>query len=240
MVSRRNGTEYNGAITPHAVVLMPEWLEALSPKVWLPDNSITGVADGGTVASWPDWSGNAVTPVQATEGNKPLSRATGGPNGRACIEFDGLADHLRKTSVTWNQPAHVFLVAKFMTAPGANETLVDGGVANSIRIFADTGKYAIYAGGAEIVRTVQNLDTNWHLLECKFDGTSSSIKLDNNTAVVGNAGTNNPSGLILGLAGDVGTGPCDCRIAEVIGFASILSAGNTTTVRSNLQTKYAL
>src|SRR5262245_13524936 len=96
----------------------PPLLTLTAPVLFLDAAAIVGVADVGTVTTWPDRSGNGNSPTQATSTKRPVWSATGGPNGRPCVTFDGVDDYLRIT-FTWNQPAHIWVVAKCTTDPGA-------------------------------------------------------------------------------------------------------------------------
>lgn len=60
-------------------------------KLHLKADAITGVADGGAVATWPDSSGNAFDATEAT--NQPTYK-TGIVNGRPIVRFDGTDDRL--------------------------------------------------------------------------------------------------------------------------------------------------
>lgn len=58
--------------------------------------AITGVSDGGTVATLPDRVGGSNL-TQATGTKQPIYHATGGPNGTPSITFDGIDDFLGGT-----------------------------------------------------------------------------------------------------------------------------------------------
>lgn len=65
-------------------------------KLWLAAGGITGLADGATVATWPDRSGNGFNATQATEANKPLYKVNI-INGRPVVRFDGTNDTMALT-----------------------------------------------------------------------------------------------------------------------------------------------
>jgi len=207
-----------------------------SLTVWLPPDSIVGVADGGTVTTWPDRSGLSHSPTQATESKKPLYRATGGANGLPAIETDGVNDFLRVAFV-WDQPIHMFVVMRPVVV--GDNTWIDGATGNTMRFFNASNKWSIY-GGSAIVSTVGTINTSWHLFELKYNGASSSIRIDNATAVTGSAGTASPGGITLGLFGDQASTPANARYSEIIAYSAILAAADANNVRASLQTKYAL
>lgn len=73
------------------------------------------LADGAAVSSFPSSVG-AYTAVQATGIKQPLFRATGGPNGVACIEFDGSNDGITIANFVMNSHCTVMAVYKKTTA----------------------------------------------------------------------------------------------------------------------------
>ena len=73
----------------------PDSLSGLS--LWLKADSITGVADGGTINSWNDSSGNDNHAVQASVGLRATYRANV-INGNPVVRFDGLDDYFSLTN----------------------------------------------------------------------------------------------------------------------------------------------
>jgi hypothetical protein len=82
--------------------------------LWLDATQITGVANGGAVASWSDLSGNARHAVQATGANQP-TYVTGALNSKPVLRFDGTSDHL--VAPYRGEPGTVIVVGK---ATGTN------------------------------------------------------------------------------------------------------------------------
>ncbi len=76
------------------VPIAPDETEAAAAgnlKLWLKADAITGVADGGAVATWPDASGNAFDATEAT--NQPTLQ-TSEINGWPVVRFDGTNDNM--------------------------------------------------------------------------------------------------------------------------------------------------
>lgn len=73
------------------------------------------LADGASVASWTDASVNARHAVQATGSAQPTYRATGGPNSKPCVEFDG-GDELASPAFTPGNAAMTWYIVA--SAPG--------------------------------------------------------------------------------------------------------------------------
>lgn len=71
-------------------------------QLWLKADSITGIANLGTIAQWNDLSGNGNHCTQATEGNKPIYSASG-VNGKPEVAFSyidlGVGDVRRKMTI---------------------------------------------------------------------------------------------------------------------------------------------
>ena len=63
-------------------------------KLWLRADSITGVADNGSVASWADSSGNGFALSQATGSSQPIFR-TNQINGKPVLRFNGAGQFLQ-------------------------------------------------------------------------------------------------------------------------------------------------
>lgn len=236
MGNRRSGTDYRGTITPHSPVVLPAWLEPLAPLIWLPPESIIGIADAGVVTTWPDYSGNGNSPTQATAGKKPTYRATAGPTGGPCVRGDAVDDCLIK-SFTWNQPAHVWIVLKFNAVGGGSATALDGLASGAMRWASFDATRCFAAAGATLLATVT--PTIWNLIEIQFNGASGKIAANGGSYTTGNVGANNPGGITLFNVGGEGL-PGNCDIAEVLGFAGIQSDPNISTIQTKLKAKYNL
>jgi hypothetical protein len=68
-----------------------------------------GVSDGAALPSWPDSSPANDPAVQATGANQPIYHATGGPNNKPHVTFDGSNDFLQFTRFTTVRTAYVLV-----------------------------------------------------------------------------------------------------------------------------------
>jgi hypothetical protein len=97
-----------GGFTPPALSGLVGWFDA---------SAITGLSDGGTVATWSDLSVSANHLAQATESVKPTYQ-TNELNGRPVVRLDGTDDKMAAAgSVAFK---HVLVVAKFSAATFPN------------------------------------------------------------------------------------------------------------------------
>lgn len=202
---------------------------------WYRGSSLA-VSDGAAISQWDDESGNARHLLQAAGSKQPLYRATGGPNSRPCIEFDGTDDFLR---VTWaqSQPEHLFVVGQFLRVGAGSDTMVDGSASNSLRVGSFDATRVFAQTSAVLLLTAT--PTNWQRYEVQYNGASGSFLANAGTPVTGNIGATAAGGLCLGILGDQTTSPAYCKIAEVIMYSAILDAAQLARIRSYLEAKYA-
>jgi hypothetical protein len=63
-------------------------------QLWLRADALGGVSDGAAVAAWPITGGaSGALVTQGTAAQQSLWRATGGPNGKPALDFDGTNDN---------------------------------------------------------------------------------------------------------------------------------------------------
>lgn len=82
-----------------------------------------GLSDNDPVATWADQSGNGNTATQGTAGNKPTFKATAGPGGLPCVEFDS-NDFLSLASGISSSNYTIFAVMK--RGGSGDRTLLSG------------------------------------------------------------------------------------------------------------------
>lgn len=207
----------------------------INPLMWLKADSLA-LNDNDTVTTWTDQSGNANSPTQATEANKPLYK-TNILNGKPVVRGDGSDDYMKK-AFTLNQPHTTFVVFKLITE-GADETIFDGENINTMRFqetAAATDDFRIYAG-AGITITHPSV-ANFRIASFRINGASSRASIGT-TAASGNAGAVNATGITLFANGSNGNN-ANADIAEHIVFSGAMSDANMNLVGSYLAAKYAL
>lgn len=203
---------------------------------WASDPGWTPPADGGAVASWADYSGNARTASQATGAAQPLFRASSANfSNRPCIEFDG-TDDLLVTAVGTSlaQPNEIVLVARLLSkaAGPATRQIFDGAVSTARHTFSvapAVSDWSLFGGTATLSGGTDDLDT--HHFRLIFNNNASSLTLDGTTAVFGATaiGTHALTGISIGNRYD-GTRPANLQIA----FLGVSDAALTPTERTDL------
>jgi len=95
-------------------------------EAWLKADSITGVANGGSVATWTNSAGTGTTYNATASGTAMPTYYTSGINGRPVLSFDGSDDGM----VMGATPMHnqsvftIFAVIERATDPGTNAVIV--------------------------------------------------------------------------------------------------------------------
>jgi hypothetical protein len=236
-----------------AVAFAPSSLSGLA--LWLDATRITGLSDGGSVATWSDVSGNGRDATQATGAKQPTYK-TAIQNSKPVVRFDG-GDALQTASFALTATSAVTV---FLVCSGANVTdqilfefsdnnnshtdgfLVYRDSSNRIRASlkgdvgttdfatAATSAATMLLAGAVFDKTLSTLEAKPYA-----NGVLGATQLNNvnNTNAFGtyavNIGARNQASLFL--TGDV---------AEVILFNRALLAAERQSVESYLNTKWVL
>lgn len=199
--------------------------------------SFCGAADG-FVTTWYDQSGNGRNGTQTTAANQPQIVSSGSvilENSKPSAQFDGSDDFLSYVfSTSISQPGTYFVVNKNTVEPGIVSSDNDssrwqvyrtGTIPKPINIFAGT------------VLSSGNTSLSQLLIFALFNGSSSSIGINNNTATTGDGGTQQNSAIRLGVGSTLGYGAN--KMQEVILYNSDQSA-NRTGISTNINTYYAI
>lgn len=212
---------------------------SLGPAAWWKQDTLSALSDGDPVGTWVDSSGNGRDLTQATAGKKPTYK-TAIVNGLAVVRFDGVDDAMHTAAFTLNQPLHYFLAVKLVTDPGGTDCYFDGNTADSVLLYnaATIGTVRMYAGSAGPTKTSVTW-TNFRVLSAKYNGASSELSIDGDTAATGNTGAQNAGGVTLG-ARQTDSAGANADIAEVLVYPSALSTPDKDAVETYLGTKYAI
>lgn len=219
---------------------------AASPLSWheagtgVLNASSTPISTGQAVYQWQDQSGHGNT----------ISVSTGSPtyidsvlNGQPVIRFSG-SDALTLGTTT-SQAFTIFIVAVIRGNSDNSDYLYDG-TSGSNRVVAavnavggDPNSFGTYAGN--VVSTTWDVlaQKSWHQYEAYYDSTSSILTIDGVPQAMGDTGTTNLSGLLIGsrytatnyLVGD---------IAEILIYPATMSALDEITTQLYLKQKYTL
>ena len=154
----------------------------------------TGALDNGFVTKWYDQSGNGYNATQTTALNQPQIVSSGSVisvNGKPATQFDGIDDSFSVIlSSVLNQPNSIIITHKFDNALQENLDLIDS-FPNTNRTLLDarSGNYRIFAGINS--DTSLPINTSQTLAFAIFDGSSSSLSINNNvesSLIVGSNG----------------------------------------------------
>lgn len=140
--------------------------------------------------------------VQMTAGKQATLGNAGTPSANAL--FDGVNDYMGSAQFRLIQPETVYMVATGIATAGGATSFFDGnGVTNTtlvyfasptLRINSGTG----LSGGTLAVGTAA-------IISVIFNGVLSALRINKISSVMGNAGTNNMNGFIVGALGNAGT-----------------------------------
>jgi hypothetical protein len=163
----------------------------------IPDNTVAhydasklSLNDGDTVSVWPD-----------EQGDNDLNIQTGSPtyvesgiNGHPAIAFDG--DGLESTGVSVTQPNTTYVVFEFQS--GFDDGRLLSGVSErQLTAWAsDGGQWLTYTGLSE--NFAGSTDIGIQQMTTLFDGGNSITREDGVETAVGDAGTEDLSGLSVG------------------------------------------
>lgn len=217
---------------------LPIPLQVSGIQGWFDADKISGVSDGGDVATWNDSSFNGRALTEAT--NRPTYHLNQ-YNGKPCVRFNGTSDILSSASFTTvAQPATQFLVAKVITADLTLNTthyLTNcGGAQQSILVVDSlTNETFRISAGASITGPAK--DTNLHVFVGLFNGASSNIRVDGGAGTGGNASTGGMSQFFLGAR----TGAAEftnCDICEFIPYSGSLALADINKLGTYLAAKW--
>lgn len=190
------------------------------------------------VSQWDDLSGNNRHLLQASGTKQPTYSGSGITSK---LIFDGSNDTMQ---ASWGltQPTTIYLVAKQVTWPGGTRYLFDGAVANNMIIYQNTSspRIALYAGavlgdnaGATIGQMV--------VITAVFNSTSSSLSVNDNTKVSGNAGAAAGAGITVGSIGGPSLGNfCNMEVQEIYVYSAAHSAATQTSIITFLRSKWSI
>ena len=198
------------------------------------DGSSTYVTKDGSdfVSVWKDLSGANHPLNQATGTNQPKWLLNDG------IAFDGI-DNFMSSIFAWNQPSTYYIVYKQTFV--ADKYILDGATLNGTQLsMRGTGTPpTIRAGSPSLCPNLINTAANniYQILRLCFNGTSSKIQVNNNTATTWNSGANNPGGIYLGATQFIGT-EGNITVKEIILKTTDDDAATETAIYNYLANKY--
>jgi hypothetical protein len=192
--------------------------------------------NGATVSAWADQSGSGYHYTQATADRQP-ELISSSINGKPAVRFDGTNDFMSCSTFALSQPYTLACVTQPRRNVGGMITW--GGL--NVYLYRPLSGWRIY-GGTSQIDTVGAATINiWHIVLGVFNGASSSIYKNNAAAVTGSIGTDGFSGTTIGnyyTGADLYSEQCD--IAEILVYSKALSAAEISTVKTYLNSRYAI
>ena len=193
-------------------------------------------SNDGFVATWYSQTGSN-NATQTTAANQPRIMLAGvieRANTKPCIRFINAPNMKLNVAVTISQPNSTFIVGQSPTGDN-NRHFIDGALSRQIIGYAN-GNFVLFAGTV-LNNVVSGSATSFQLMTALFNGSSSTIQINNGTKTTGAGGSNNLQNPIIGSAQN--NQSIDGLISELIFFSNNQSA-NETGIKSNINTRYSI
>ncbi|MGZ5544399.1 MAG: hypothetical protein ACXWIU_06965, partial [Limisphaerales bacterium] len=201
-------------------------------------NSLSGIAIGDPVSSWPDMSGNGYDATQSTVSMQPtMDVASWGGNSFRVVRFDTVDDGMETSLVLdagspfsifalW-RPTDFDVFCGALVASASRDWTVGNLNGAMLCYFEDWSGYAPVAAGA------------FYLIEVRVDPGASvlAIYLNGNGVGIEGGGCGGPDQVALGASGSNGY-PGNCECAEVLIYDRFLSETEAQAVRDYFQAQY--
>ena len=214
--------------------------------LWLDASQITGVADGGTLATWPDMSGNGYNATQATVADQPTYyKSTAGKtvNGLPAVWYPASTEFMQTGAfVSALTVGTIFLVGRAPYPSAATINLCSGissGSVWAIFTYGSTSPWSLWEGASVLASGTVN-DGAMHQLTGLFAGTASTaLRLDGAQIVSGTAGSGSLTGFTIGADWNGAADVTPDFMAEALVYNAVLSAADVASVESYLHQKWA-
>jgi hypothetical protein len=236
------------AFAPDQLTNLHAWYKG-DGTLWQDSARTTPVtANNDPVGAWDDASGNGYHVLQATAGNRPVYKATGGPNSKPAVNADVAGKYLSKTTglTNWTGGVTIFIVANTASGgqsnndywlgfrtPSDDAAVICGFVTDAVEYFASP---RITLGAPHA--------TTYHIFEFVDLGNgaaSSAVGLRNGTVTATTTGSSKNLGTAMFLfATNSGAGSSVANFAEVIIYKEGKGTTDRSSVRSYLGTKYGI
>lgn len=205
------------------------WYDPADLASMFQDNAGTiAAAVGAPVGLIRDKSGRGNDAVQATAGARPLLKQDSG--GRYYLEFDGVDDRLSAVFPIAQPFDRISAVRQIAWQSGGvifgNSTAGDHGI---LYQGASAGTITMRSNSLTLSRSNVAIGVT-NVVGEHFDGSGSTIFVNNEAASAGAIGTLAPGGIALGARGS-GTGPSSIRIYGMCMVGRSLLSGETGRLR---------
>lgn len=180
------------------------WLPTDLPELelWYASDQITGVANGDTVTTFTESSGNNRNISQSVEGQKP-KYYTNVQNGLPAVRFDGVDDYLvHGPTYTVNQPNTHYLAVLISditsSTVNSNAFMFDGQPNRTGILYrTSSGQWGMYTGIPGSVEYGGTLVSSSVILTLVSDGVSAALYQNGSLIVSGNGGNDEASGFVM-------------------------------------------
>ena len=157
---------------------------------------------------------------------------------QAMVQFDGVDDRLTAVPFSFNQPATIYLMCKQMSFT-STDYFVDGNGTNTMGI-TQQGTTPDIKQSAGVFSSANNgfAINTFRIITAVFDGVNSLLQIDNGgVSVIGNAGSNNPGGIMLGGRGD-GSRFGNFTVLEYLGYNAAHSEALQISIRNGMASRH--
>ncbi len=224
--------------------------------------AITGVADGGTFATWPDTATGDGVSQNATAGGNPTFRANATPSGQPAVRFDG-DDEFRTTASPGIGSTAGFTYFAVVRANGAQAggAITDGSGAYLFDRVATTGnplaslkvvngrfgvqkRFDSGAGLGGPLSTSGISTSDYQIVALRRNPAANRFELWVDGELEGTESDPGspltPQPIVIGRHGTIVSGGWNGDIAELLVYRSALSDADFQTVGSYLESAYGL
>lgn len=230
-VSGGGGSPAYDPLTAFGTALLV-WLDAADASTLFQDAGVTPANATDLVGQWNDKSGNT-NHVSATGITRPTRSGTG-----TGLVFSG-SNKLNRTTITQgNQPQPYTIIVVGLATTNLSTFYDNGssGTRNLVQRGAASTTVTSFSGLSFSATSQPDLATKRAIL-CEYNGTSSSIRVNNGTATTGSGGTNVLGALnIGGNASNLLNG----EINEILMINRLLTSQERTDVQTYLSGKHGV
>jgi hypothetical protein len=159
------------------------------------DAASISAADGDSLSSWGDETGNGHTLSQSTSGDKPTYK-DGIINSQPVVRFDD--DFMTATFAALSQPNTVFMVFQLRSTTSTNQYIMssdDGTARNDFFHDSNDDDWAMFAGNG---LRGGSPETTAHIMSGLYNGGSSDLRIDGSQISSGGVGSDAMGGLTVG------------------------------------------
>lgn len=158
----------------------------------------------------------------------------------ASVFFDGAAHFMKCTAFTLNQPETIYLVAKQVSWT-INKYFFDGNTDDSAILYqsASTPNITAYAGTNSSENANLAVGTRG-VIAVVFNGASSSLQVNQTTAITGNFGANNAGGFTLAKRAVAAAVFGNIQVYKILIFNTAHDAATRAAVIAALMSKWGV